>query len=98
MRRRLKERAIEQKLLPPKSSFYKREVLPFFTGNYHGSSSEEDEEEEKLRKQRAERKEKRRIERAEKAMIKQKLVEKAKEEAKPTKSSKFTRVEQPAEA
>eukprot|EP01034_Spumella_vulgaris_P027251 gene27251-33943_t len=74
VRKRMKEKAIEKGLLPAKPTFYKREIHPFFTGNYHGSSSEESEDEEEIKRLKAERKIRRREERAERNKTMAKMV------------------------
>ncbi len=71
----MKEKAIERGLLPPKSSFYKREIQPFFTGDYHGSSSEDDDSETEKKKLKEMRRTKRKLEREEKAAMLAKIVD-----------------------
>ena len=77
IKHKLEKKAIDQRLISPKksSTFWGREIRPFFQDKYQGSSSEEEEEDEEgmVRKGKEMRRQLRREKRAEKAFISQKL-------------------------
>lgn len=77
MKKRLEKRAVEQRLIAPKSNmtFWGREIKPLFMDKFRGSSSEEEDadDEGNIRKGKEIRRKLRRERRADRAFMSQKL-------------------------
>ena len=76
VKQNLQQKAVERRLLPPKrTSFYRRQLRPFFVHRFKGSSSEEEEADEEMQRRRGKqaRRAKRQAQKAEQQFMRSKI-------------------------